>query len=136
MNDYPWLIRDFQPEDYNFVKSCFLRGLYYGDSWFSLIPKDKFMSYYSLAADNLLNNPKHTVQIACLKEDPTVILGYSIMKADFSTIDFVFVKKAHRKQGIGRSLVPQRPRSVTHLTALGKLLLPKLQDCVFNPFDL
>jgi hypothetical protein len=136
MNDYPWLIRDYQETDFNFVKSCFLRGLYYGDSWFSLIPKDIFMHNYSKAADVLILSPKRTIKIACVKDDPDTILGYSIMKDDFSVVDFVFVKKAHRKQGIGKSLVPQHPKSVSHLTTLGKMLLPKLQNCVFNPFEL
>lgn len=114
--------------------ATFLRGLFYGDSWYSQIPKDIFMRNYQLIGKTLVNKPTNVVKVACLKEDQDVILGYSILSDDFSTIHFVFVKKAWRKQGIGRSLVPQLATAATHLTQLGKLLLPKLPTCVFDPF--
>lgn len=125
-------IRDFKPEDKSFVMATFLRGLYFGDSWFSLIPKDIFMSNYKLIAEAIL--AKHQVKVACLCEDKDVILGYSILSGDFKTIHWVFVKSAFRKQGIARALLPKYPTTVSHLTLVGKNLLPKFKDCVFNPF--
>lgn len=92
------------------------------------------MSNYKLVAEALLK--KRTIKIACLKEDPDVILGYSVLSNDYQTIDWVFVKSAWRNKGIARSLLPLYPTSVTHLTKLGKELLPKFKDCVFNPFNL
>ena len=127
-------IRDYGPNDKAFVMATFLRGLYYGDSWFSLIPKDAFMMNYKHIAEALLN--KHLVKVACLKEDKDVILGYSILSKDFQTLHFVFVKSAFRKQGIGRSLIPHSISTVTHLTTLGKSLMNKLSNCVFNPFQI
>ena len=127
-------IRDGNGTDHNFIMATFLRGLYYGDSWFSLMSKDTFMANYQPVVAALI--ARRTVKIACLKEDPNVIIGYSILSNDFSTIDWVYVKSAWRKQGIGRSLIPQYPTAVTHLTTLGKTLLPKFQDCVFNPFQI
>lgn len=126
-------IRDMKQEDENFILATFLRGIYYGDSWFSQIPKQIFMDNYKNVVAALVT--KATIKIACLKEDPDVIIGYSILSNDFQTIHFVYVKNAWRKQGIGRTLVPQHPKSVTHLTALGKELLPKLNGCSFNPFQ-
>lgn len=125
-------IRDFKPEDKSFIMATFLKGLYYGDSWFSLIPKRIFMDNYKHAAEALVN--KSTVKVACLKIDPDVIIGYSILSNDFTTIHWCFVKKAWRKQGVGRSLVPQFPTEVTHLTEVGKRILPQFKNCVFNPF--
>jgi GNAT superfamily N-acetyltransferase len=125
-------IRDYKPEDKSFIMATFLRGLYYGDSWFSLMPKDLFMKNYKLIAEALL--AKHIVKVACLIEDRDVILGYSMLSKDFSTVHFVFVKTLFRKQGIGRALLPQYPSCVTHLTTLGRSLLPKFKDCIFNPF--
>lgn len=136
MNERLWMIRDYKEEDLAFVKSCFLRGMYYGNTWYSDIPKNIFMENYSRVADAMINSPKKVIKVACLKDDIDVILGYSIMNFDYSSIDFLFVKSAWRRQGIGRSLIPQYPRFVTHLTELGKTLLPKLKDCVFNPFAL
>ena len=127
-------IRDYRESDKAFVLSTFLRGLYYGDSWFSLIPKDIFMDNYKLVGDVLLK--KYVVKVACLKEDPDVILGYSILGTDYQTIHWVYVKSAWRKQGVAKSLLPKYPTAVTHMTALGKILLPKFEHCVFNPFKI
>lgn len=139
-------VRDYLESDKSFIKATFLRGLYYGDSWYSLIPKDIFMDNYSMALDRLFDHPSVTIKIACLTEDPDVILGYSILSADFMTIHWVFVKKAWRTQGVAKRLTPRLATTVTHLSALGKLLcfggtkdgqtINKKLDCVFNPFKL
>jgi hypothetical protein len=129
-------VRDATPDDYNFIYKTFLNGIYYGDTWLSEIPKPIFMKYYRALAEVLIKSPKATVKVACLPDEPNVILGYSILSSDFQTIHFVYVKEVWRKKGIGRSLVPQYPTAVTHLTSMGRLLLPKLEAAVFNPFKL
>lgn len=130
-------IRDAKIEDANFVLATFLRGLYYGESWYSAIPKDIFMSNYKRIAVAMLANPNNIVKIACLKEDPDVILGYSILSSDYQVIHWVFVKKVWRKKGIARSLVPSRPQFISHLTNLGKDLLSKFpKETVYNPFTI
>lgn len=127
-------IRDYKESDKSFVLATFLRGLYHGDSWFSQIPRDVFMNSYKIIAESMIVSPKNIIQIACLKEDSDVILGYSILSADFKAIRWVYVKSVWRKQGIGRSLVPQFPSTVTHLTILGKSLMDKIPTAIFNPF--
>lgn len=138
MNDFRELydIRDGIEEDNNFILATFLRGLYYGDSWFSNIPKNIFMENYEIIAKAILASKGTTIKVACLPEDPSVILGYSILSADYRTIKWVFVKRAWRNKGIGKSLVPQHPAYVSHLTALGKTLLSKLPNTTFNPFSI
>lgn len=127
-------VREGTKDDVNFVLATFLRGLYYGDSWFSFIPKDVFMDNYKNVAAAILKNPDNIVRVACLKDDPSVILGYSLMTADYQTVHWVFVKKAWRDRGIATALTPRHPVYVSHLTGLGKKLLPKLNGAVFNPF--
>lgn len=139
MNEFVGLynIRDFKEEDKNFILATFLRGLYYGDSWYSFIPKELFMVNYKKVGLFLVENPGVTIKVACLKEDPDVILGYSILSADYQTIHWVHVKSSWRKKGIARSLLPSRPTSVTHLTKIGKELLNKFETkVIFNPFNL
>lgn len=134
MSDFRGLydIRDACPEDTSFIMATFLRGLYYGDSWFSMIPKDIFMANYKMVIERLLQ--KSVVKVACLKEDHNVILGYSILSADYQAVHWTFVKSAWRRKGIAKSLVPQHPTYVTHLSALGKSLMSKLPNVTFNPF--
>lgn len=136
MNNFAGLyeIREAKPEDFNFIRSTFLRGVYYGDSWFSLIPKQIFMQNYKSVIEVLLN--KATINVACLPDDKDVVIGYSILSNDYLTVHFCYVKAAWRKNGIAKSLVPRHPTAVSHLTKLGKELLPKLSPAIFNPFSI
>lgn len=129
-----YTVRDGVPEDKNFVLATFLRGLYYGDTWFTKIPKDIFMDNYKQLAEALLTTG--LLQVACLKEDSSIILGYSLLSSDYSVIHWVYVKKTWRAIGIGKALTPQHPSSVSHLSELGELLLKKYPNTVFNPFKL
>lgn len=133
-------IRDVTAEDTNFILATFLRGVYYGykeaDTFFSLIPKDIFMDNYKKVAEALVRGNRTTIKVACLREDPSVILGYSILSNDFQTIHWVYVKNAWRNRGIARTLTPLHPTAVTHLTKTGKSLLTKFQNVVFDPFRL
>lgn len=127
-------MRDYKESDKNFILATFLRGLYYGDSWFSQIPKDVFMDNYKYIAEALINNPNTVVKIACLNEDPDVILGYSILGTNYQTIHWVYVKQAWRRKGIGKSLTPTNLAIATHLSELGRELLLKYPGAIFNPF--
>ena len=138
MNDFQGLyhIRDGTDKDKNFILATFLRGLYYGNSWFNMIEKTIFMNEYKVIANAILSSSKTVVKIACLPDDPDVILGYSVLSADYQTVHWVHVKAAWRKKGIGRSLTPAHPAYASHLSDLGKQLLKKLPETTYNPFSL
>ena len=125
--------RDYLESDKNFIFSTVLRGLYYDDSWFSEIPKNIFMENYHPIVEAMLASPRNHVRVACLKDDPEVILGYSILSRDGTRCHFVFVKAAWRKVGIAKSLIPPTVTTVSHLTALGRSLARK-KNLEFNPF--
>jgi hypothetical protein len=127
-------IRDYLPSDFNFIMATWLRGLYYGDSWFKLIPKDAFMENYHKILDAIMGLPGLTIKVACLKEDIDVIIGYVVYKGQ--TLHWAFTKSAWRKIGIAKSLVPTNITTVTHLTKVGLSLLRKNPQIVFNPFAL
>ena len=135
MSDFQGLydIRDMVETDKAFIMATWLRGLFYGDSWFSQIPKEIFMNSYKRIADQLLSSPGVRVRVACLKEDRDVILGYSVVSADDRAVIWIFVKTAWRQQGIAKSLVPQSVVYATLLTTLGKELMSK-RNLKFNPF--
>lgn len=134
VTDTQYTVRDFKEEDRRFIVPTFLNGLYYGDSWFSCIPKDVFMDNYKKVVNALIDSPRAVVKVACFSDSPDVILGFSILSADYSTVHWVHVKEMYRKQGISRRLVPQYPTAVTHLNTLGKALMSKVSTAVFNPF--
>src|SRR5690554_1459582 len=102
-------VRDSKPSDLNFVLATFLRGVYHGDTYLSEVPRSIFMDNYKVVANKLVNNPNTIIKIACLPEDEDVILGYSILSADYSTIHWCYVKAAWRNKGIAKSIVPSFP---------------------------
>lgn len=134
--DHIITLRAYEPADKNFVCATFLKGLYYGDSWFTLIPKDVFMTNYKRVIEAVINKPTVTIVMACLKDDPDVLVGYSILDEGGNVLHWVYVKSAWRLQGFGKLLVPQTVTTLTHLTRVGKTLMNKLPNAQFNPFAL
>lgn len=125
-----FLVRDGVEDDRPFIFATMLRGLFYGDSWFSEVPKAIFMQEYHGIVERLLDTAE--IRVACLKDDPEVILGYALINAP-DTVHFVFIKKAFRGIGIAKSLVPLTVTNTTHLTKAG-LSIIKRKGIVFNPF--
>ena len=126
-------IRNWDAEqDRAFIFATWLRGLRFGNDWFRLIPSAIYFLVYHNVIETLLSRPGCAVQVACLKEDPSVILGYSVCYGD--RLDFVFVKKAWRGIGIAKALVPPGIKTVSHLTDTGKAILAHHKGVEFNPF--
>lgn len=127
--------RSFTPEDRNFILATFLRGLYYGDSWFSLIDKNVFMNHYNKVVNHLIDSPMVAINVACLKDDPNTVLGYAIYSKYqmYDTLHWCFVKKQWRGIGIAKDLIPKDVKSVTHLTKVGVSVI-KRKGWEFNPF--
>lgn len=128
-------IRESVEGDKNFILATILRGLYYGESWFSEIPKARFMSEYHKVVEFLLNKPTTAVLVACLKDDPEIILGYAILTPSANIVHFVFCKKAWRNIGIAKALVPSNVTTATHLTKTGLSIIRK-KELVFDPFSI
>lgn len=121
-------------EDASFIFATWLRGLYHGDSWFKIIPKKIFMENYHRVVEKILSSPGVEVKVACLKDDPDVILGYSVYKED--RLHWIFVKISWRNIGIAKSLAPQNVLTITHLTKVGLNIMRKYPKLIFNPFAL
>ncbi len=127
-------VRDFLPGDKSFILATWLRGLRYGNDWFLAIDSSSYFTTYHRVLEQLLSSPNSTIKVACLKDDTDVILGYSVYKRD--RLDWLFVKKAWRGIGIAKQLVPNDIKVVTHLTTVGRSILSKSPNIIFNPFSL
>lgn len=126
-------VRDGVESDRSFIFATFLRGLFYGDSVFSEVPKSIFMTNYHKVIEHILNSPSTAVKVACLREDPEVILGYVILKPDSNAIVWAFCKKAWRGIGLIKSLIPDNITTITHATKSG-ISISKKKGWIFNPF--
>lgn len=54
---------------------------------------------------------KAQVRIACLEDDPTIIVGYVVFHGNH--LDWVYVKEDYRKQGVASLLVPKDIKTIT-----------------------
>ena len=120
--------RSLMPDDEAFIMSTWLKGLYYGNSWFRQIPQDTFFDAYRDVITRLAASSE--IKVACLADDPDVILGYSVSSGPI--LHWVFVKQAWRKLGLAKDLVNPRTYVTTHMTTVGQAIKPK--DWIFNPF--
>ncbi len=127
-------IRNYENSDESFIVSTFLTGLYHGNEFFNIMDKKIFLRNYRPIIKTILR--RREVKMACLREDPDVILGYSILSKDFLVIDWVYVKAKWRKFGIAKLLLPKYPKQYTHFTTLGLILSKKFGNLKFNPFNL
>lgn len=126
-------IRDFDILDKNFILATWIRGLYYGDPWFNIIPKAIFMENMRNFLERKLNARGVSIKVACLKEDPSVILGYSVYR-DF-ILDWIFVKSIWRNIDIATALLPPNFQACAHMTKAGLAIVrSKYPKVIYNPF--
>lgn len=133
-------VRRFQGPDLrigpyrNLIFSTFLNTLRYGNPWFERIDCRAYYAAYQRMLEALLSRQDCTVRIAVLSDDPDVAVGWSISRPN--VLDYVFVKRDGRRQGIGRALLPPSFAAVTHLTTLGEMLKEThFPDVKFDPFQ-
>lgn len=124
--------RPFNSDDRNFILATFLRGLYYGDTWFSEIDKRVFMETYNKVVNHIIDAPSTSITVACFADDPATILGYAMVGSG-TNLHWVFVKKKWRGIGIAKDLVPSSIKNVTHVTKVGLAIIRK-KGLAFNPF--
>jgi hypothetical protein len=123
-------IRNAVPSDQSFIFSSFLKGLYYGNEFYRMIDKTSFMINYKKVLTSLLI--KRECKVACLPDDDNALVGYCIFGSGI--LDYVFIKPTFRKFGIAKQLVPNDIHTYTHVTKIGKAIVPK--DWKFDPFKI
>lgn len=117
-------------EDEDFIYATWLRSQYYGNTWFKSINRDVyFENYKAVVRERIASN---VVLISCLSSDPDVVLGYSVVSRDGTTLHWLYVKRAWRRKGIARDLFPQTVSTVTSMTKVARALMPS--GLVFNPW--
>lgn len=72
---------------------------------------------------NILASPNILIRLACLKDDPDQIIGYSIL--DNMVIEFVYVKVDYRKQGIASLLTKGFKSCAQPTTKIGASIIKR-----------
>jgi GNAT superfamily N-acetyltransferase len=129
-------IRSYTGDDLSFIMNSWLNGLKQGCEYFRLIDKDPYFDIYGKILSQIIEKPATYIKIACLKEDPSIIVGYSVteLRPGMLILHWVYVKPDWRDNGLARKLIPENITHATHLTKTGRALLKKNEQVKFNPF--
>lgn len=97
------LIREFKPEDTNFILSSWIRSSYSNATGY----KEKF-SVFHKGMESIIKKKYEDGSIipyiACLDSDPDFILGFAIFGTDY-TLHYVFTKEAFKRLGVCKTLL-------------------------------
>lgn len=120
------VIRNFQPaSDSGFIYSTLPKNAYYSAYHEVIISRARWFKEIYNYLKEVIEVSK--IFIACPEGDMDTIVGYSIINQD--VLEFVFVKDAYRKQGVGTLLVKGRGvRDYNLLTKIGKSILDNHKD--------
>jgi hypothetical protein len=126
------IIRDAEYGDKSFIFSTWLKGVYYGCTYFRQMPQDL---YYDLQGDQItkvLQDPSTHIRIACDQDDPPWVVGFCVYKN--SDLHWIYVKLDFRKKGIARLLMQGvEIQQVKAMTRVGKAIADN-HGLIFNPF--
>jgi hypothetical protein len=117
------IIRDANTgSDHAFLYSSWRNALWFAEK---RDPKasDLFYKEASEYIAALLKDPEAKIRIACLSDDPDMLLGWSLMRGDH--LEFVYVKIDYRRKGIGRILTHDVRMFSPPQTKIGKSLAEK-----------
>ena len=120
------------PADRPFIHSTWLKGQRFNNPFFAETEPTAYYAAYGAIVDRILDNPTTTVAVACLSDEPDVIVGYSVTTAP-GILHWVYVKKQWRKNGVAKMLVADTIKTVTAITYAG-LQIAKKRKYTFNPF--
>ena len=116
-----------------YVYAYWLRSLRHSNDFFKLIDPQAYWNTYKDFIAALLGKPETVVRLATLADDPDVLLGFAVHRGP--VLDYVFVHRDQRKNGIGSRLVPPGIDTITHLTKIGLSIWgSKHGSWKFNPF--
>lgn len=126
--DQPFQIRPAQASDLSFIYTTWLHGLYHSAPWWKEVSKTIFWANYRRVIEIILTHAE--VNVACVPESPDVVLGYVVHTGP--VLHWMFTKKAFRRLGIAKALLPTTISDYTHITDIGRSL--KQPGWTYNPF--
>lgn len=115
-------IREFDEEiDIPFIFTTWRNTLWY-DSERDPRKETQFHKAANQQIRRILNYPNTSIRMACLKEDPTFLLGYAVITY-LTNLEWIYVKFDEREKGIGR-LLTRNIKTVSYpTTKLGEQIV-------------
>ncbi len=126
------IVRKAKIEDKDFVFSTWLKGNYWGSSYYQAMNQDQYFKEYAKNIQRLLDKPGTGVDVAVLEGAENTVLGYIVYNDQ--ALFWTYVKRDFRKKGICATLLKNMDfTSFTGNTPVG-LAMGKKRELIFNPF--
>lgn len=126
------VIRKPCPNDKDFILSAWLKGNYYGNSYFRQIPPDIYYREYADEIMRILNQPGVEIDIACDESYTQWIVGFSVTQNE--NLYWIHVKRDFRCRGVGKLLLANRIISTVKSTTKVGHAIAQNKGLIFNPF--
>ena len=133
-------IRDIDSNDIPFIFSTWLKSYKHSSAFAKRITNDVFFDFHHRLVDAIIRRPQTLIKVACLAEDPFVIIGYLVSEDTRpAVIHYLFVKKAFRQMRVAQILLntlEQDPGECvfTHWSYDADHLLRKYPNATYNPY--
>lgn len=126
------VIRPVQKNDQGIVFSTWLKGQYWGDDHFNLMPQNLYFEMYGDYVTSLINAKGTQIDCAVMADAPEVVLGYIVYNDQH--LFWGYTKRPYRKQGIFNLLLKNMDfTEALSLTKVGVTII-KRKGLQFNPF--
>ena len=135
-------IRAAQSEDIPFIFSTWLKSYKHSSYFAKRIRYDIFFDNHHSIIERIIAKPTCRALVACLDDDPSVILGYIVFETTkVPTFHYIFIKKAFREMQISKMFLLDEkidPDSCqfTHWTFDLDKVLKKYPNMIYNPYAL
>lgn len=135
LDDKPYSFRPYLIDDIPFIQSSWGNSYYEGVNGHKLILAEEFHAHHRPIRDRILNKPNIAIIVCASKEDPSLIIGYSIVEKPPQSrgliLHYLYVKQAFKKEKIASHLLEMsckdRPVLFTHSTIIAGKIMSKLK---------
>lgn len=111
--------------------ATWLRGQRYGHPYFKAIDRKAYFAKYQGYINSLLQNPQVRVEVACLADEPEIILAYAVYAP--GCVIWAYTKKPWRGKGLQKKLLKGDFRAFSGLSAVGAAIGAK-KGWIFDPW--
>lgn len=116
-------------DDKEFILATWLRGQYYGSSYWKQMPQDMYFKGYINRILPIISNS--FIEVAVLKEDPSIIIGFLVWYGPMAS--WAYVKKDYRGKGILNLMLKDKNLVAYSGDTKAAAAIAKKKQMVFNP---
>lgn len=139
--DLPIVMRPATADDLAFFFATALQSYFYSSSNNRHIIPSVFFIEHKAIFEKILKRQSAALSIACLEEDPAVIIGFILAESLRNTLHYIYVKRPFRRFGVARKMLESAEIDIarcnaTHWTNDFSAIMRKkcYNSLVYNPY--